>query len=133
MVLGAPFLNRGLDDLDVVGLFLEPLPMRISAPSDGTGIIYVRDTQQSSRDSLSHAIPWHALLYHFDIHPDHPNVPFIEAVVIFHDYRAVRIFDVPGVAPLMTWCQGAKFNLMMEFCAQRDGSLCLHIEYDDVN
>ncbi|KGO66584.1 AMP-dependent synthetase/ligase [Penicillium italicum] len=133
VILGAPFLNRELDDLEVVGLFLEPLPIRINAPSEATGIAHVRGTQQSSRDSLSHAIPWHALLNHFGVHPDHPNVPFIEAVVTFHDYRAVRIFDVPGVAPLMTWCQGAKFNLMMEFCAQRDGSLFLRIEYDDLN
>nr|UPX44802.1 NRPS [Penicillium camemberti] len=133
VALGAPFLNRGLDDIDVVGLFLEPLPVRINAPSDGSGIAYVRKTQQSSRDSLSHAIPWHTLLDHFGVHPDHPNLPFMEAIVTFHDYRAVRIFDVPGVAPLMTWCQGAKFNLMMEFCAQRDGSLFLRIEYDNVN
>ncbi|CAI7629519.1 unnamed protein product [Penicillium glandicola] len=133
MVLGAPFLNRGLDDLEVVGLFLEPLPVRVNAPSGGTGTTYVRDTQQSSRDSLSHSIPWHALLDHFNVHPHHPNVPFIEAVVTFHDYRAVHYLDIPGVAPLTTWCQGAKFNLMMEFCAQKDGSLFLRIEYDDVN
>ncbi|KAJ5375404.1 AMP-dependent synthetase/ligase [Penicillium concentricum] len=133
VVLGAPFLNRGLDDLDVVGLFLEPLPIRVNAPSDGTGLAYVRDTQQSSRDSLSHSIPWHSLLDHFEVHPNHPNVPFIEAVVTFHDHRAVRDFDVPGVLPLRTWCQGAKFNLMMEFCAQKDGPLFLRIEYDNAN
>ncbi|KAJ5504752.1 AMP-dependent synthetase/ligase [Penicillium fimorum] len=133
VVLGAPFLNRGLDDLDVVGLFLETLPIRVDAPSNGPGLTYVRDTQQSSRDSLNHSIPWHALLDHFDVHGDHPNIPFIEAIVTFHDHRAVRDFDVPGVAPLRTWCQGAKFNLMMEFCAQEDGSLFLRIEFDDLN
>ncbi|KAJ5972731.1 AMP-dependent synthetase/ligase [Penicillium vulpinum] len=133
VVLGAPFLNRGLDDHDVVGLFLEPLPVLVNAPAGGTGITYLRDTQQSSRDSLSHTIPWHALLDHFSVHPDHPNIPFIEAVVTFHDYRVNHGLGVPGIAPLMTWCQGAKFNLMMEFCARKDGSLFLRIEYDDAN
>lgn len=86
IVLGAPYLNRtSSDDLETVGLFLEPLPIRIQYPSrsDAVWLPSSTDSEQnseldsfplavrrSSRAALSHEIPWNRLLGHLNITPD---------------------------------------------------------------
>jgi len=111
ITLGTPFMNRqSEDDMHTVGLFLEPLPLRvaftdqqsrraIATADEHTDVAkqpipeslkaYLSAVQASSQRSLSHAIPWHHLLEHLQIDArEHlPNHPLFDCVVSFHDAR----------------------------------------------
>lgn len=143
ITIGAPYLNRNSEeDLEVVGLFLEPLPIRIRYPPDqsldslpsqsGTDHNpFLKAVQRSCRDALSHAVPWNQLLSHFNIKPDFPNHPIFDVMVTFHEDDHETYFPIEGTRFLPTWSDGAKFKLMVEFTARKDGSLALRLEYSD--
>lgn len=148
IVLGAPFLGRETeDDRDTVGLFLQPLPIRIRYPpppvrsrskdfgtSDATPGTkhksFVHSVQGSSQAALSHAIPWTRLLEHLKIQSDFPDNPLFAVMVTFHDDRQENSSPLPGCRTLYTWSEGAKFGLMTEFMATSQNTLLLRIEYD---
>ena len=134
VVLGGPFFNRPSDeDLETVGLFLEPLPIRVryspGATSAGS-IPYVQSVQETSQSALAHAVPWNQLLQHLDVTPDFPDHPLLDTMVTFHDDRRSPRFPLAGVEPLVTWTEGSKFSLLCEFFAVTDETLLLRLEYD---
>ncbi|KAJ4390996.1 hypothetical protein N0V93_004595 [Gnomoniopsis smithogilvyi] len=153
IILGAPFANRRTEeDCNVVGLFLEPLPVRIQYPEtiDFTNLLghasdmfsggthrhtrsFISAVRQSSRAALSHAIPWNQLLSHLDTKPSFPDHPIFEAMVTFHeqDTQGQSVFRVPGAEFIPTWSEGAKFKLMAEFTTTSAGTLGLRLEYSD--
>ncbi|KAF9632962.1 hypothetical protein BFW01_g3825 [Lasiodiplodia theobromae] len=135
VVLGAPYHNRAAaDDADLVGLFLQPLPVRVRPPTSSpcTSADVLRAVQRASQGSLAHALPWPRLL-------DRLGLPFessvrqqlFDCVVTFHDdRRAAAAFAVPGAYPLRdVWAEGAKFALLFEWHALPD-RLSLRLEYD---
>lgn len=134
IILGGPYLNRPTaSDLEIVGLFLEPLPFRLqySPPSETASCTaYLCAVQESSRSSLSHAVPWNQLLEHLKLEPSFPNHPLLETMITFHADPTALQMPLPGVAPLLTWTEGAKFKLLVEFCAVSDNALLLRLEYD---
>ncbi|KAL8701492.1 MAG: hypothetical protein Q9201_004878 [Fulgogasparrea decipioides] len=134
ITLGGPYLNRPTaPDLETVGLFLEPLPFRIQySPPSATASCtsYLRAVQESSRSSLSHAVPWTQLLEHLNIEPSFPNHPLLETMVTFHADPNALHTSLPGLEPLLTWTEGAKFKLLVEFCAVSNKTLLLRLEYD---
>lgn len=134
IMLGGPYFNRSTAaDLETVGLFLEPLPFRIQyRPSSSTASCtsYLRSVQKSSKSSLSHAVPWTQLLEHLNVNPSFPNNPLLETMVTFHADPDALQLSIPGIDPLLTWTEGAKFKLLVEFCAVSDKTLLLRIEYD---
>ncbi|MCJ1247511.1 hypothetical protein MMC30_004725 [Trapelia coarctata] len=112
ITLGMPFINRQSEaDMHAVGLFLEPLPVRVAftdefSSSSARDIVdghsdvalqrtptslgsYLAAVQASSQRSLSHAIPWHQLLDHLEIDAQEqlPGHPLFDCVVSFHDAR----------------------------------------------
>ncbi|RJE25399.1 Condensation domain protein [Aspergillus sclerotialis] len=132
IVLGAPYLNRGPEDMETVGLFLEPLPIRVKYREQHPGESssgFLKAVQAASQSSLSHAIPWHQLLHHLGIKPEYPKHPILEMMVTFHDNRGSAKW-LDGVEPLITWTHGAKFGLMIEFSAQTKEACLMRIEYD---
>ncbi|RFU77899.1 amp-dependent synthetase ligase [Trichoderma arundinaceum] len=143
VILGAPYLNRDVEDLETVGLFLEPLPICIEVPQQDAAIrggnssnetwssTFTKRVGWASQEALCHAVTWHNLLEHFAVQTQHPNVPFIEAMVTFHDNRGQKSSTIPGVQQLYTWCEGSKFKLMFEFSAISSETLMLRIEYDN--
>ena len=52
-------------------------------------------------------------------------------MVGFHDDRRnwTLLEPLPGLEPLVTWTQGAKFALMCEFCALSKDCLLLRLEF----
>lgn len=134
VVLGGPYFNRPTaSDLETVGLFLEPIPFRIqySPPTESaSSTSYLRTVQESSRSSLSHAVPWNQLLEHLKVEPSFPNHPLLETMVTFHADPNALPMSLPGVKPLLTWAEGSKFKLLVEFCAVSDETLLLRLEYD---
>ncbi|KAI0402334.1 acetyl-CoA synthetase-like protein [Xylaria palmicola] len=148
MIIGAPYLNRNSEeDLDVVGLFLEPLPIRIryplpSSPDDGKAKpcgdsaavpddALIRAVQRSSRDALSHAMPWDQLLRHLSVKAEFPNHPLFDVMVTFHELAYEIQFPIDGIEFIRTWGAGAKFKLMAEFTERSSGEADLRLEYSD--
>ncbi|CAD6577320.1 MAG: hypothetical protein ASARMPRED_008215 [Alectoria sarmentosa] len=148
IVLGAPYLNRRFDeDMKTIGLFLEPLPIRIRYPfvtidSGGDGSdnsnaeskplheSFIHSVRASSQAALSHAIPWTELLGYLQIASDFPEHPLFSVMVTFHDDRQENKSPLPGCKKLYTWSEGAKFSLMTEFLAVSEDTFLLRVEYD---
>ncbi|KFY98173.1 hypothetical protein V500_01784 [Pseudogymnoascus sp. VKM F-4518 (FW-2643)] len=138
IVLGSPYINRKSDeDLETVGLFLEPLPVRIkfepsSSKESDQQETFMQAVQKSSQAALAHAIPWHRLLEHLSIDPSYPIHPLFDVMVTFHDNRQSSGLEmsVPGLGPCFLWSEGAKFKLMCEFTAVSETGLFLRLEYD---
>ncbi|KAF2122844.1 hypothetical protein BDV96DRAFT_608694 [Lophiotrema nucula] len=133
MILGAPFLNRNSEeDHGVVGLFLEPLPIRVRFPDpDSTTSSFIDSVRTSSRAALSHAVPWDQLLTHLGAGSKLPNHGLFDVMVTFHDAQHSPEPQIDGMKSLTTWANGSKFSLMAEFTAQACGSLMLRMEYSD--
>lgn len=151
VTLGVPFMNReSAEHAETVGLFLQPLPVRIthdwptSASASGSTtatatsqpptaasslLSAVRDSAQAA---LAHRLPWHQLLAAVSAEPDYPDHPLLEVMVTFLDRDMVRQLrlDVEGVEPCYIWSAGAKFKLMCEFMAVSERSVLLRVEYD---
>ncbi|KAI1820251.1 acetyl-CoA synthetase-like protein [Xylaria intraflava] len=152
VTLGAPYLNRSSEeDFRVVGLFLEPLPIRIQYPrpsqrtSQGGTIethspeadaedpdAFIRAVQRSSRDALAHAMPWDQLLSHLNVvETQLPDNPMFDVMVTFHEAAHEAQLPIEGVRFVRTWADGAKFKLMAEFTAGSNGDADLRLEYSD--
>lgn len=139
ITLGAPYLNRDpKEDLEVLGLFVEPLPIRIRYPwpaaqgKESPSSSFVEAVQNSSRAALSHVVPWNQLLSHLGIKQrNYPTHPLFDTMVTFHSADHEVKFPVNGARFLPTWAQGAKFKIMAEFTARSMGVLTLRLEYSD--
>lgn len=134
VMLGGPYLNRPTaEDLQTVGLFLEPLPIRIRHSPDKTAsssASFLRSVQESSQSALSHAVPWTQLVQHMKVETDLPNHPILETMVTFHGDPNALNLALPGLEPLLTWAEGSKFKLLIEFSAVSEETLLLRLEHD---
>lgn len=134
LIVGAPYLNRQPEDMDTIGLFLEPLPVRIKyQPTDyaRSTKLFVDFVRQCSQSAIAHAVPWSKLLQHLEVVPDFPNHPLFDVMVTFHDNRSTQLLELPSFKQLHTWSDGSKFKLMFEFSALSEEDLILRIEYDN--
>jgi amino acid adenylation domain-containing protein len=132
ITLGGPHLNRSIDEMETVALFLQPIPIRIrySFEQSGTSTLsYCRAVQAASGISIARAVPWTRLLEHLGVEETLPDSALLSIMCTFHDNRCEKD-GIPGVVPIMTWAQGAKFPLMLEFCAITDELCILRCEYD---
>jgi amino acid adenylation domain-containing protein len=133
ITIGAPYINRNSEeDQSVVGLFLEPLPIRIqysSSDEEQAQSTFLHVVQASSRSALSHAVSFHHLTSSLGIVPDYPKHPLFDAVVTFHEISQRPSFPVAGTRAMGLWSQGAKFELLVEFSVTEAGKLVLRLEY----
>ncbi|RMZ82632.1 hypothetical protein DV738_g1678, partial [Chaetothyriales sp. CBS 135597] len=150
VTIGGPYMNRGCEsDLNTVGLFLEPVPIRVRFPhfqhqkglshkdaSDDTGMearlssspsscdsnAYVTAVQAASQAALSHSISWDELhkLWHGEISTSTRNM--FDVMVTFHEEDNTLTLPISGTEPLYTWAEGSKFPLMCEFLAVQNGT-----------
>lgn len=140
MVLGSPYVNRPTEeDRNVVGLFLEPLPVRITydpeqSAEDGEAskLSFLQTVRKSTQAALAHVIPWHQLLEHLGVERNFPSHPLFDTVVSFHDVAQTSKLGpfVPRMRPCFVWSEGAKFKLMCEFNAYSEDKLVMRLEYD---
>jgi hypothetical protein len=142
VLLGSPYVNRSdPEDLEVVGLFLQPLPVRIQlCESDSTTEDALDEVRSSAQSALANAIPWPLLLNHLGLpFPSHSNLtqrqqqPLFDCVVTFHDQRTCGNvkdpFPIEGVRPVQISAQGSKFSCLFEWQID-DSSLGIRYEYD---
>ncbi|KAK7909115.1 nonribosomal peptide synthase GliP-like protein [Apiospora marii] len=136
IIIGTPFMNRSSDaDMETVGLFLEPLPVRVrhypgTDDVDDAGQ-FLRGVRRSADSALAHAVPWHKLLEHLGITPQYPRQPLFDVMVTFHHPDNAVKLGLPGVRQRHTWAEGSKFSLMTEFTASERGTVTLRVEHDD--
>src|SRR5699024_2759250 len=127
VVLGCPFVNRpSVEDRQVIGLFLEPLPVRISAKAHGgierklSAHNFVRNVRQSSQSALAHSMPWSDLMQHLGLPFPSAQPQLFSCCVTFHDDRgtppALGIDEVEGQ---YVSAEEAKFPLLVEWHAHR--------------
>ena len=132
IVLGVPHINRNCaDDLNTFGLFLQPLPVRIKY-GKGSSECFMQSVKSSSQLALAHAIQWHQLLQHLNIHANYPNHPLFDIMVTMHDFRNTNKLqmNIAGFDESFVWSEGAKFKLLCEFTALPNGKMLLRMEYD---
>ncbi|KAI0542852.1 hypothetical protein GGR58DRAFT_519140 [Xylaria digitata] len=134
IVLGTPFTSRSTDaERETVGLFLEPLPVRVQYSSRDGQIdakSYLNEVRRSATAALAHAVPWHDLLEHLRIAPNYPDSPIFDVMVTFHTPDVAARLDLPGLVPCFSWADGSKFLLLIEFTALDTGDIMLRVEYD---
>ena len=137
MVLGSPFLGRSSQDQDTIGLFLQPLPIRIPHAQPSTPLqTFLHSVRASSQSSLANALPWNQLLEILNIPLCASTLPsphpLFDVMVTFHDEQDGGLTKLPldGVEPLVTWTEGAKFGVMFEFCLTAE-FLMLRVEYGE--
>ncbi|KAK8092855.1 nonribosomal peptide synthase GliP-like protein [Apiospora kogelbergensis] len=156
LILGSPYLGRQEMDMRTIGLFLQPLPIRIwrravqSEPGTETSSLeaFFRGVQRSASQALSHGIEWGALMDILWASEDAglcsvaarqmPNHPLFDTMVSFHGLprgaeqaSSVSVAnEIADTEDLLCWSDGSKFGLMFEFSAVSDSSLTLRIEYD---
>ncbi|PSR83623.1 hypothetical protein BD289DRAFT_369743 [Coniella lustricola] len=155
LVLGSPYLGRQEEDMNTIGLFLQPLPIRVVRQSitgvpleDSQVADFLAAVRDSSRSALGHGIGWTALLNLFSTSNEEAdarsaaNHPLFDAMVTFHERRGGTISGnsssflargaiIPGTEPLVTWAEGAKFGIMFEFSAISSTAITLRVEYDN--
>ena len=139
IVVGSPYINRNIElDQSVVGLFLEPLPIRIDWPHLTQGYTgdLLQATKTSSQSALAHAIPWPTLLQALDIPFPSKQQEVFDVVVTVHDNRhggihlAIPDMVLTGNTNVQRiWPDGAKFPLCFEVEAQKE-RLTVRLEYD---
>jgi hypothetical protein len=95
-------MGRQEEDMSTVGLFLQPLPIRVSRRSPTAEDLCnsflancLLAVQDSARSALSHAIEWTSLLKLLSSTDDEglqpaasklgPNLPLFDALVTFHE------------------------------------------------
>ncbi|OQE22569.1 hypothetical protein PENSTE_c010G02589 [Penicillium steckii] len=136
IVLGGPHLNRKTQDArKSIGLFLEPLPIRIrecTSPPLLSTKDFLRSVRCASQEALGHAVPWDQLLRHLTVVPDYPNHPLFDIMVTFHDHRTRHPFALPGFERdhIGVWSQGSKFKLLFEFAIGVGDRMQLRVEHD---
>ncbi|KAF1840228.1 acetyl-CoA synthetase-like protein [Cucurbitaria berberidis CBS 394.84] len=130
MVLGGPYFNRGADDVETVGLFLEPIPIRIQHSNEKGS--FMSTVQSASQSAIANAIPWNQILSAVGkAEPSFPNHSLTDVMVTFHDDRTAPKLPIEGIDPLVTYTKGSKFTLLVEFCAVSEDTVLLRLEYDN--
>lgn len=135
IVLGVPHLGRRDSwEQDAVGLFLEPLPVRIRYPPPSLTddpMSFPRTVQESSQRALVHALPWHQIVGATGATAQLPDWPLFDVMVSCHEsFQDVGMAGLDA-KPLCTWTEGSKFKLMVEFVVANDRCLLLRLEYSD--
>ncbi|KAI1322272.1 hypothetical protein F5Y16DRAFT_50509 [Xylariaceae sp. FL0255] len=134
IILGTPFMNRSTcAEMETVGLFLQPLPVRLKYASTTNETDsckgYLSEVRHSATAALAHSIPWHELLEHLNIQPEYPDNPLFDVMVTFHTPDMIANLSLPQLVPCFSWSQGSKFLLMTEFTVIGQGVM-LRMEYD---
>ncbi|KAL9093440.1 MAG: hypothetical protein Q9159_000294 [Coniocarpon cinnabarinum] len=138
LIVGAPHMNRSnARELKSVGVFVQPLPIRIrhcfDTHSPGTAFEYMKHVQVSSNTALAHSVAWHKLTSHFGVGDDMLDQPFFDTMVSFHDMRKAPQFLGLDTQPRIIWTEGSKFKLMIEVTALSDSQVLLRMEYRILN
>ncbi|KAJ4288091.1 hypothetical protein N0V90_012108 [Kalmusia sp. IMI 367209] len=142
LLLGSPYLGRQEEDMRTVGLFLQPLPIRISHSKTTKAPItsFLKSVQRSAQSALAHGTNWNSLLDILASSDDEtlraaakttiPNHPLFNAMVTFHELGQAQASKIAGIEPLISWARGSKFAIMFEFSAVSASEATLRIEFD---
>nr|UBX54540.1 non ribosomal peptide synhtase [Aspergillus sp.] len=133
LIIGCAYLNCPPESQDIVGLHLEPLPIRLRIGDDnGTSVgDVIRAVASSSESALAHSLPWHHLLSHLGLPFPSEHNEIFDCSATFHDSRGSdRPFQsIEGITPSRVWPEGAMFSIMFEWVLNED-NLVIRLAYD---
>ncbi|CAI6334286.1 unnamed protein product [Periconia digitata] len=139
VVLGAPYLGRSRHNAEgIVGLFLEPIAIRIRYPANTScsgGVLptaelpsFLKQVRTSSQNAICNAVPWHEVLKTVGSARSESQV--FDIMVSYHpNFGAMKMANVDA-QPCYTWTSGAKFKLMVEFLVVNHRTLLMRLEYE---
>lgn len=157
IVLGVPHMRRWDSRAqDSVGLFLEPMPVRIRYPppssflpsfrqrallslprklpegvTEENPVSFPKMVQEASQRALAHAIPWHQILDAAKSKTTLPDWPLFDVMVFYHSDMGKLQMAGTHAKPICIWTQGSKFKLMVEFLVANDDCLLMRLEYSE--
>lgn len=135
-VIGAPHVNREQDiHEDVVGLFLQPLPIRIRWPDKNAPVAdLLALVKDSSQQALTNVISWETLCARLKGHDgDAEGEALFDIMLTVHRTNEWDDCLVAGMSPKYTFAQGSsKFNCLIEWVVgSQDEEAILRIEYSN--
>lgn len=135
-VIGAPHLNREQEMHEgVVGLFLQPLPIRIRWTNKKAPMVdLLALVKDSSQQALSNAISWETLCGRVKGHDrDAEDQALFDIMLTVHRTKEWDDCLVTGMSPQYTFAQGSsKFNCLIEWVGGgQDEEAILRIEYSN--
>lgn len=133
LILGCAYLNCPPESQNIVGLHLEPLPVRLRF-SDETGISVrdiLRAVAASSESALAHFLPWHHLLSHLGLTFPSDHNEIFDCAATFHDSRGSEqpLQSVEGIMPSRAWPEGSLFSVLFEWTLNEQ-DLVVRLAYD---
>jgi amino acid adenylation domain-containing protein len=132
VVVGTPVAGRRLPQVqDLVGLFVNSLPLRIEPGNAATGAELIRATAQTVRGALSHAdAPFDRLVQHLGVERSLNHMPLFQAMFTFS--AQAPSLALPGLR-----CEAAcvdagtsRFDLTLQLAPDADGGYAGMIEFD---
>jgi amino acid adenylation domain-containing protein len=132
VVVGTPVAGRRLAQVeDLVGLFVNALPLRIEAGAARSGADLIRATAETVRGALSHAdVPFDRLVQHLGVERSLNHMPVFQAMFAFSTHEPT--LALPGIQ-----CEGAcvdagtsRFDLTLQLAPHADGGYAAVIEFD---
>ncbi|KIW36370.1 uncharacterized protein PV06_11366 [Exophiala oligosperma] len=136
ITVGGPYMNRQCEfDMCTVGLYLQPIPIRVKFPTEAKKLeaahTYASVVQSASQAAISHIMPWNELQRVWTTKVASADQPMFEVMVTFHEKSTGLALPLEGSESLFTWAEGSKFPLMCEFLETDKDSIVLRLEYDD--
>jgi amino acid adenylation domain-containing protein len=132
VVVGTPVAGRRLPQVeDLVGLFVNALPVRIEAGTAQTGADLIRATAETVRSALSHAdVPFDRLVQQLGVERSLNHMPVFQAMFTFSGHEpALTLPDVQCEA-LCVDAGTSRFDLTLQLAPHADGGYAAVIEFD---
>ncbi|MGZ5195646.1 MAG: non-ribosomal peptide synthetase, partial [Ramlibacter sp.] len=132
VIVGTPVAGRRLAQVeDLMGLFVNALPLGIETGSARTGADLIRATTETVRGALSHAdVPFDRLVQHLGVERSLNRMPVFQAMFAFSAHEPTLV--LPGIQ-----CEGvcvdagtSRFDLTLQLAPHADGGYAAVIEFD---
>jgi amino acid adenylation domain-containing protein len=132
VVVGTPVAGRRLGQVEnLVGLFVNALPLRIEAAAARSGADLIRATAEMVRGALSHAdVPFDRLVQHLGVERSLNHMPVFQAMFALSAHEPT--LALPGIQ-----CEGvcvdagtSRFDLTLQMAPHADGGYAAVIEFD---
>ncbi|WP_208760874.1 non-ribosomal peptide synthetase [Micromonospora orduensis] len=129
LVVGTGTSGRDENSQDLIGFFVNTLPLRLDLTGDPTFRELVARIQASAVDGYDHVVPFDVLVHALALDRQVGHHPLFDVVVEYENGDELFTFDLPGVTatPLRVGLDKAPVDLIV-YLSHRDTVHC-HVEY----
>jgi amino acid adenylation domain-containing protein len=132
VVVGTPVAGRRLTEVqDLIGLFVNSLPLRIEAGIAATAADLIRATAQTVRGALSHAdVPFDRLVQQLGVERSLNHMPVFQAMFTFSAHAPALALRGLECESICVDAGTSRFDLTLQLAPSADGGYSAVIEYD---